>query len=181
MLFRSAKTRAELTAWDDAPPVIIDESDDALDSLPRALDYGYAGTSHKNCKGVFKGIANRCLLEYRRESGDASDGYVMSAEDLTTIGPIEVQQDLAVVATLGINNVERNGHHFLQGLSMYDERIQEATLDAHPDLYRRHEDGYPMLDITDGEVRIDSVVDAPFGCAIDIDTAVFTSLSEWRP
>jgi hypothetical protein len=176
-----AKTRAELTAWDDAPPVIIDESDDALDSLPRALDHGYAGTSHKNCKGVFKGIANRCLLEYRRESGDASDGYVMSAEDLTTIGPIEVQQDLAVVATLGIDNVERNGHHFLQGLSMYDERIQEATLDAHPDLYRRHEDGYPMLDITDGEVRIDSVVDAPFGCAIDIDTAVFTSLSEWRP
>ena len=32
----------------------------------RALDCGYAGTSHKNCKGVFKGLANACLLEKRR-------------------------------------------------------------------------------------------------------------------
>jgi hypothetical protein len=128
---------------------------------------------------VFKGIANRCLLERRRESGDGE--YVMSAEDLTTIGPIEVQQDLAVVATLGIDNVERNGHHFLRGLSMYDDRIQEATLAAHPDLYRRHEDGYPTLDVTDGTVRIDSVVDAPFGYSVDVDATAFTPLDEWRP
>jgi len=173
------ETRAGLSGWDDAPPVIIDESDDALDSLSRALEDGYAGTSHKNCKGVFKGIANRCLLEHRRESGDGE--YVMSAEDLTTIGPIEVQQDLAVVATLGIDNVERNGHHFLRGLSMYDDRIQEATLAAHPDLYRRHEDGYPTLDVTGGTVRIDSVVDAPFGYSVDVDTTQFTPLDEWRP
>jgi len=173
-----ANTRAELTAWDDAPPVIIDESDDRLDSLGRALEDGYAGTSHKNCKGVFKGIANRCLLEHRRESDDGT--YLMSAEDLTTIGPIEVQQDLAVVATLGVDNVERNGHHYLRGLRMYDDRLQEATLEAHPDLYRRHEGGYPTLDIEDGTIRLDSVVDAPFGYTVDVDTAAFTPLGEWR-
>ena len=170
--------RAELAGWDGAPPVIIDESDDALDSLPRALDCGYAGTSHKNCKGVFKGIANRCLIEKRRESGDRE--YLMSAEDLTTIGPVEIQQDLAVVATLGIDNVERNGHHYLRGLSMYGDRLQEDVLDAHTDLYRRHGDGYPTLDVTDGSVRIGSVVDAPFGYAVDIDATEFTPLEEWR-
>jgi len=171
-------TRMELSEWADAPPVIIDESDDALDSLPRALENGYAGTSHKNCKGVFKGIANRCLIEHRRES-DGSE-YLMSAEDLTTIGPIEVQQDLAVVATLGIDNVERNGHHYLRGLSMYGDEFQERIIAAHSDLYRRHEDGYPTLDITDGKLQIDSVVNAPFGYSVDVDTSEFTPLAEWR-
>src|SRR2546425_7628044 len=30
-----------------------------LESLPDALGLGYAGASHKNCKGIFKGIINR--------------------------------------------------------------------------------------------------------------------------
>lgn len=64
---------------------------------------------------------------------------------------------------------------------MYDGALQEATLNVHPDLYHRHEDGYPTLDITDGTVRIDSIVDAPFGYTVDVDTAVFTPLAEWRP
>lgn len=168
----------ELADWEDAPPIIIDESDDALDSLPRALDHGYAGTSHKNCKGVFKGIANRCLIEHRQKSGE--NDYLMSAEDLTTIGPIEVQQDLVVVATLGIDNVERNGHHYLRGLSMYEDRFQEDILHTHPDLYRQHQDGYPTLDISDGSIQIGSVVDAPFGYAVNVHTDEFTPLAEWR-
>ena len=105
----------------------------------------------------------------------------MSVEDLTAVGPIEVQHNLAVVATLGIDNVGGNGHHCPKGLSMYDGALQEATLNVHPDLYHRHEDGYPTLDITDGTVRIDSIVDAPFGYTVDVDTAVFTPLAEWRP
>src|SRR5262249_36345019 len=46
--------------WPGRPPLIIDESDGDLGSLPRALELGYAGTSHKNCKGLFKGVANAC-------------------------------------------------------------------------------------------------------------------------
>ena len=62
----SAALAAELLAWTERPPIIIDESDAELDSLPRALAGGYAGTSHKNCKGVFHGIANACLIAHRR-------------------------------------------------------------------------------------------------------------------
>src|SRR5439155_22061637 len=43
--------------WPERPPLIIDESDGDLYSVSQALRLGYAGTSHKNCKGVFKGIA----------------------------------------------------------------------------------------------------------------------------
>src|SRR6185436_15361871 len=50
-----------LRAWPDRPRLIIDESDGAVGDLPRALALGYAGTSHKNCKGIIKGLANACL------------------------------------------------------------------------------------------------------------------------
>ena len=49
----------DLAAWRVRPTLIIDESDAELDSLPRALALGYHGTSHKNCKGVFKGVRQR--------------------------------------------------------------------------------------------------------------------------
>ena len=40
--------------WLDRPSIIIDESNATIKSLPLALGLGYAGTSHKNCKGIFK-------------------------------------------------------------------------------------------------------------------------------
>ena len=54
--------------WPDRPPLIIDESDGAVGDVPRALSLGYAGASHKNCKGIVKGIANaaRLRLEQKR-------------------------------------------------------------------------------------------------------------------
>src|SRR5439155_11475152 len=61
---------AALRGWPDHPRLIIDESDGAVGDLPRALALGYAGTSHKNCKGIVKGIANACLLEKRRRDGE---------------------------------------------------------------------------------------------------------------
>lgn len=122
------ETREAFEAWDDRPPVIIDESDDHVSSLKTALDCGYAGTSHKNCKGVFKGIANRCLIEYYRWTRNENETYLMSGEDLTTLGPIELQQDLAVMATLGMDHVERNGHHYYRGLSMLPDDVQETKI-----------------------------------------------------
>ena len=47
--------------WPERPPVIIDESDAESASLPAALALGYAGTSHKNCKGVMKSVINAGL------------------------------------------------------------------------------------------------------------------------
>ena len=51
-----------LAGWSDRPHMIIDESDAETDSLVRALELGYHGTSHKNCKGIVNGIANATTL-----------------------------------------------------------------------------------------------------------------------
>ena len=61
-------------AWPERPPIIIDESDGELSSMPAALALGYAGTSHKNCKGIFKGVANACRLAQRRAVGNHARG-----------------------------------------------------------------------------------------------------------
>lgn len=169
-----------LLSWSDRPPIIIDESDGELTSLRRALDLGYRGTSHKNCKGVFKSLANRCLLE-RRQLTDPGGRYLMSAEDLANVGPVALMEDLAVVATLGIPHAERNGHHYFRGMSMLPPDLQEALLDAHPDVYHRHPDGYPTLDVREGQIAVGSVVDAPFGVALDIDARRFASADSWSP
>src|SRR5262249_58169107 len=71
---------------------VSDWISDVCSSDLRALARGYQGTSHKNCKGVFKGIANACLVEsLRREPG--GEKLVMSGEDLANIGPVALLQD----------------------------------------------------------------------------------------
>jgi hypothetical protein len=150
----------ELAAWPDAPPIIIDESDGDMDAFPRAISLGYRGTSHKNCKGIFKSLAAVATIEMARaESGP----LILSAEDLGNVGPIALLQDLAVVASLGINHVERNGHHYFAGLSMFPDSIQRSVLTSHGDLYQRASSGFAALAIRDGALDLGSVVEAPFG------------------
>jgi len=163
--------------WPDRPPIVIDESDATIESLPLALALGYNGTSHKNCKGIFKGAANACLLNARREAGHTS---VMSGEDLCNVGPVAVIQDLAVMAAIGIESVERNGHHFMAGLSQFPEVTHQQVLDAHPGLYRTSERGWPTLDIRDGEIDLGSVNNQPFGTGFELDLSPFeeTGLTE---
>jgi hypothetical protein len=167
----SADTGEALAAW-DGPPVVIDESDARPRDAGRALERGYAGTSYKACKGVFKGIVNACLVGER--------GGLLSAEDLTTVGPVDLCQDLAAVATLGVDHVERNGHHFLRGLAAFPEETREGALAAHPDLYREREAGFPAVDIQDGRISLNSVVDAPFGTPVRSGSDGWTPLEEWR-
>jgi hypothetical protein len=174
----------ELKEWGDRPPVIIDESDRLLRDGKRALNLGYAGTSYKGCKGVFKGLANACIIEARRRSGPR-EKYILSAEDLTTIGPISLMQDLAVIGTLGITHAERNGHHFIRGLEPFGPEVQEAARDAHKDLYRRHDRGFVTLDIANGRVDFESALSAPFGYDVTFDTLVthsrFDNPDYWQP
>jgi len=167
----SHDARKELLAWKDRPPMIIDESDATLPSLSEALAAGYVGTSYKNCKGIFKGIANACLLEHRRRQGEQ---VMLSAEDLANVGPVALLQDLAMVAMLGIEHAERNGHHYFKGLSAFPSSIQEQTLRAHNDLYRRHQGAFATLDIRDGQIDVGSVVDAPFGIGFELDPTAFS-------
>jgi hypothetical protein len=162
-----------LRAWPGRPSLIIDESDGNIGDLSRALDLGYAGTSHKNCKGIVKGIANACLLEKRRREGRIS---VLTGEDLCNLGPIALQQDLAMMAILGIPHVERNGHHYYRGLSMLPDEWQEATVAAHEDLYSRGGDGFVRLRVDRGRLRLSSVNRATFGVGFLPDVEHFEPL-----
>jgi L-alanine-DL-glutamate epimerase-like enolase superfamily enzyme len=178
----SEETATALLTWDERPPLIIDESDATLESARIALASGYVGTSHKNCKGVFKGIANACLIRHRQKN-NPTETYILSCEDLSNVGPVALLQDLAVIASLGIGHAERNGHHYFAGLSHLPAEQQAALLSSHGDLYRQHTtaDGrsFPSLAIENGSISVASVVDAPFGLAAPFDPSIFPAASEW--
>ncbi|MEO8429445.1 MAG: hypothetical protein ABI651_20320, partial [Verrucomicrobiota bacterium] len=169
----------EFQQWRDRPPIIIDESDATLESLPVALQLGYAGTSHKNCKGIFKGIANCSLLAHEQKA-QPERRFVMSGEDLCNIGPVALLQDLTVMATLGIRSVERNGHHYNAGLSQFPKPIQEQVLTHHSDLYHRSAAGWPTLTIESGTIDITSLHSQPFGVGFVPNVEQFLSLEDWR-
>ena len=164
-----------LQRWPHRPPIIIDESDGAIGDVPRALDLGYAGTSYKNCKGVIKGLANACLMATRSRPDHA---LVLTGEDLCNLGPVALQQDLAMMALLGITHVERNGHHYYRGLSMFPAEWQDAVLSAHDDCYARHTAGFAHLKIDEGELSLASINHAPFGVAPELDVTVFPLLEK---
>jgi hypothetical protein len=168
---------AALKGWNDGAGMIIDESDGSLPDLPRALDLGYSGTSHKSCKGIVKGLANAALLKVRAPSMKRLP--ILSGEDLANVGPVSMLQDLAMMSMLGISHVERNGHHYFRGLSMYGREIQEAAQVHHPGLYRQHEAGFTMLEVQAGNMDLTSVNTAPFGCSIPLDATHFMPLKTW--
>jgi L-alanine-DL-glutamate epimerase-like enolase superfamily enzyme len=143
---------ADVAALAREKPVLIDESDDSLDAFARARALGYTGVSSKSCKGFYKSILNaaRCR-EWNREAGN--ERYFVSGEDLTTQAGLAVQQDLALASILGLRHVERNGHHYVNGMAALPEDEQNAFLEAHPDLYERSH-GAVRVRITRGEIAI---------------------------
>lgn len=174
----SDEVAKDLAAWTDRPAIIIDESDAELADARRALGCGYAGTSHKNCKGVFKGLATACLMEHHRRT-QPGRLFIHSGEDLSNVGPVSLPQDLAAMATFGIDHVERNGHHYFRGLSMLPDDLRQASLAAHPDLYRRTNDDV-TLRIENGRLNLGSVLAAPFGRGVEFDPRRFTLVKEWE-
>jgi L-alanine-DL-glutamate epimerase-like enolase superfamily enzyme len=145
----------DLRDADLGKPVIIDESDGDLDAFVRAAEHGYAGVSSKTCKGLYKSVLNavRCDL-WNANAGTMR--YFMSAEDLTTQAGLSVQQDLALVALLGITHVERNGHHYVDGMKALSQAEQDAFVAAHPDVYERSH-GAVRLRICEGRIAIGSL------------------------
>ena len=136
-------------------PVIIDESDDTLDAFVRAKALGYAGVSSKTCKNPWRSVVNRARCErWNREAG--APRHFMSGEDLTIQAGLALQQDLALVTLLGIEHVERNGHHYVNGMASVPPAEQQAFLDAHPDLYERSH-GAVRVAIRDGSLSIASL------------------------
>ena len=70
---------------------------------------------------------------------------------------------------LGIKHVERNGHHYMRGLSAFPEAVQSQTLRDHGDLYHPGPEQIPCVHIQEGKINIQSLLDAPFGTAFRID------------
>lgn len=152
---RAAALATPLHALATARPVIIDESDGPLDAFVTARALGYEGVSSKACKGVWRSVINlaRCHA-WNAQAGAAR--FFLSAEDLTTLPGICVQQDLALVALLGLDHVERNAHHFVDGFAGRPKAEAFRFMEAHPDLYADTAQG-PRLAVREGMLRIASL------------------------
>ncbi|MCY3760273.1 MAG: mandelate racemase [Gemmatimonadetes bacterium] len=158
-------------------PVVIDESDDALDSFARAAGVGYNGVSAKNCKGLIKAIANRALI--LKLSAESGAPFFMTAEDLMNLPVVPLQQDLAQVAALGIDHVERNGHHYVRGLDHLSEAERTGCEQVHAGLYRR-EGGMTRLDVRDGRIDLRSLQVPGLGVGVRVDRETMVPLDQWR-
>lgn len=159
-------------------PIIIDESDGDLEAFPRALALGYRGVSTKNCKGIVKSFLNRSLVERLNAGRPAPARLFMSAEDLTNVPVVPVQQDLATVRALGIVHVERNGHHYVRGLAHCSPRERASALRHHADLYAGDE-REAWLSIERGRLRVGSLATPGYGVAFDPDLDAMIPLERW--
>jgi len=159
-------------------PVIIDESDGTLDSYRQAIELGYRGVSSKSCKGAIKSLLNAGLTWLKNDRGQRNE-YIMTGEDLCTVGIVAVQSDLCLAATLGLTHIERNGHHYHPGLSYLPERQCTAALKRHPDLYETR-NGIVAPRLVDGLFKIASLQCPGFGFAVEPDMAAMQSPDEWQ-
>ena len=156
-------------------PMLIDESDETLQTFRQALELGYTGVSSKSCKGLIKALANYALVQKLNES---ARHCFITAEDLTTVPVVALQQDLVHVAALGINHLERNGHHYVRGLDHLSQSERSRSLELHGDLYRAEGDS-GFLDIRSGQIEIGSLQSAGLGVDGVVDMAAMQPLESW--
>lgn len=162
---RSRALSAPIRALAHEIPVEVDESDADFDVFPRARALGYRGISAKSCKGFYRALLN--CARVAKCNAEEGGGYFMSAEDLTTQAGVAVQQDLALATLVGARHVERNGHHYVDGMAGAPQVEQQAFLRAHSDLYRRSKDGRARLHIEGGAVSLRSIAEAE-GLAVKV-------------
>jgi hypothetical protein len=160
-------------------PVIVDESDGELDAFVSARACGYSGISSKTCKGFYKSLLNAARCAAWNAEADGTH-YFMSAEDLTTQAGLSVQQDLALVNLLGITHVERNGHHYVNGMAALPRSEQQAFLSAHPDVYEDSH-GAVRLRIRDGRIALASLDGPGFASGAMPEWAGMAALKQPTP
>lgn len=160
-------TRDAIRPLAERVPLLIDEADDRVDAFAEARSLGYRGVSVKNCKGVFRALANRALCVVHEGAPDAP---FQTSEDLTNLPVLSLQQDLATVAALGLEHSERNGHHFFPGLDVVPPAEAERALARHPELYTRRGDRI-VLDIRSGRLDLSCADAIGYGCDVEIDWA----------
>ncbi|MEO5669958.1 MAG: mandelate racemase [Ramlibacter sp.] len=158
---RDSAMKHRVDAIAGVTPVIIDESDDTLDAFPQARAMGYQGVSSKSCKGLYKSLINRARCELWTQE-PAGGPYIMSGEDLTTQPGVSLQQDLALANALGLAHIERNGHHYVDGMVASPAAECARFVQAHPDLYIEAK-GSARLRIARGQLSLRSLACHGFG------------------
>lgn len=172
--------RASLPVLTQFRPVLIDESDDHLDAFKHAVALGYRGVSAKNCKGIYKSILNRLLVEhYNATLPDGDSPYFMTGEDLMNIATVPLHQDTAAVSVLGIEHAERNGHHYVRGLDHLSDSEREACLADHASLYERSGGTRGRLRVQDGRIDIRSLAVPGLGVGVATDVSSMVPLDGW--
>jgi hypothetical protein len=110
---------------------------------------------------------------------DPAVRYLMTGEDLCSVGIIPTQADLCLAATLGLTHVERNGHHYHPGLSYLPPSQREAALAAHGDFYERI-NGIVTPCVREGKFQLGSLQCVGFGFAVLPDFGALVPAAEWR-
>ena len=116
----------------------------------------------------------REILKKVRHIEITTRGLVMTAN----VGPVALLNDLAVMRVLGIEDVERNGHHYFAGLSMFPEELQKQVCAAHPDLYAPTAEGFAALVIEGGKISLQSLAATPFGHGLELSDETLALLGE---
>ncbi|MBP2233846.1 hypothetical protein J2Z31_000336 [Sinorhizobium kostiense] len=167
---RATALSTSVAAIAERVPLEIDESDGDVGAFLRARQHGYTGISSKSCKGFYRALINRARIEkWNAEAGTGR--YFMSAEDLTTQAGLALQQDLVLAALIGAGHVERNGHHYVDGMAAAPAAEQAAYIAAHGDLYANAR-GRSRLAIRAGEITFSSALEAVgLGSAVEPDWA----------
>ena len=82
------------------------------------------------------------------------------------------------MSSLGVQHVERNGHHYFSGLSVFPRSLQEDICLTHPDLYAWIDSEFASLIIEEGLILAESIISAPFGCAVELSEEMLHNLGE---
>lgn len=159
----------DVEALSAVKPIIIDESDDGYGAALEARRCGYRGVSVKTCKGFYKSLVNAARAEaWNAEAsgagGNGAAGFLLSAEDLSAQAGHALHQNLALWSFLGLEDSERNGHHYGPGLSRLPAAERDAFASAHGDLYAGG-----RLRIAGGSVALGTInAAAGFGTAVPV-------------
>ena len=136
-------------------PVILDESDDHPDVLAKGLALGYRGISSKACKGIYRSLHSASLVQ-------KTPHCLLSGEDLTCQAGLGVQQDTLLATSLGVQHIERNGHHYVKGFGIAPPHESNEFAKAHADLYTSSSAGV-HLNVQQGQINIASLHQTGFG------------------
>ena len=91
---------------------------------------------------------------------------------------MSLHQDLVHVAALGVDHLERNGHHYIRGLDHMSAHERGRCLANHGDLYSAV-GGTGFMDIRGGRIEIGSLQIPGMGIGGIVDIDAMCPLASW--